>query len=175
MDAAWDDLMECESFNCFQNGTATQSKSVTSLDQYIAVMPSQLGDDTSVSLNDVTGRVLITLEAYSTLDCLNYVRKYTHRSYYNITKDDAGTLLFGKCIDKVREAVMCYADISFNTFTWVPQSLTPFPNFRVDHECKDWDRIVQWAKENQPPNLGSELLMHPKLGKSGPGHFVPMF
>ncbi|KAK6223283.1 hypothetical protein LQW54_000400 [Pestalotiopsis sp. IQ-011] len=99
LDAAWDGLL----------------KSLSKQDQYQAVRPSQLAEEQSVTLNDVTGRVLIQLEAYHTLNCLNFVRKFAFRTYYNMTDDPANIQHFGECLERVRQTTMCYGDISART------------------------------------------------------------
>ncbi|KAK9434863.1 tat pathway signal sequence [Metarhizium brunneum] len=148
MDAAWDGLLR---------------------DTFVAVSPSELLPESSVKLNDVTERVLVTLEVFNTMNCLNNVRKFAFRSYYKnssilLENYDTQVERFGKCIEKIRQAIMCYSDISFSTYVWVKGFLNPFPNFRIAHECKNWNRIQQWAEDHRTPDLGDELLMHPIFG-----------
>ncbi|KAI0153414.1 hypothetical protein BJ166DRAFT_356240 [Pestalotiopsis sp. NC0098] len=146
LDAAWDGLLKY---------------------QYQAVRPSQLAEAQSVTLNDVTGRVIIQLEAYHTLNCLNFVRKFAFRTYYNMTDDQANIQNFGQCLERVRQTTMCYGDISVSTYVWAEGHLIPFPNFRLEHECRDWSRLETWAMEHKLPPLGDEVLKHPTYGATG--------
>lgn len=134
------------------------------VDKYAAIPPTKILPQQSVALNDVTERAVITLEVFNSLDCLNYIRKFTFRSYYNITDGHAEVQHFGKCIEAVRQTLSCYADISSITYMWRKNRRLPFPDFRIDHECRDWSSIEQWAEDHSLPPHGDEMLIHPTFG-----------
>lgn len=52
------------------------------------------------------------------------------------------------CLDQVRQALICQADVSVVYFEWseIVQGLRP----RVDnqHTCRDFDKILDWAAEH---------------------------
>lgn len=60
---------------------------------------------------------------------------------------------------------MCHGDISLVTFNWVAGEHDPFSDFNVNRECRDWDRILDWAKAHhtgfngleRPPPSGGKL------------------
>lgn len=164
LDAAWDGLLKCKFCDSTVWSALTLTHALWKPDQYQAVRPSQLAEEQSVTLNDVTGRVIIQLEAYHTLDCLNFVRKFAFRTYYNMTDDPANIQYFGQCLERVRQTTMCYGDISVSTYVWAEGHLIPFPNFRLEHECRDWNSLETWAMEHKLPPLGDELLKHPTYG-----------
>lgn len=56
---------------------------------------------------------------------------------------------------------MCNADLSINTFEWIPNFRRPWPNFEVVHECANWDSIKQWAWANSFDGFDGNLIKHP--------------
>lgn len=42
---------------------------------------------------------------------------------------------------------MCNADVGLLTFDWVEGFDTPFPNFRTQHKCRDFEKIYQWYED----------------------------
>ncbi|KAK5997737.1 hypothetical protein PT974_00094 [Cladobotryum mycophilum] len=128
--------------------------------QYSAVLPSQLGPgQESIQVNDGTDRVLITLDVFHNLNCLNDIRRYIFRSYFNESSSSSNEASFGhlnNCVDMIRQSLMCHGDIAVGTYTWKPDHLTPWPDFRIFHECRNWDEIFAWAKEHRASSVGEE-------------------
>ena len=62
------------------------------------------------------------------------------------------------CIDSLRQIAMCHADIEMVTFDWVESQPFPFPNFVVNRECRNWDKVLQWAKDHHAPD---EVIVRP--------------
>ena len=44
---------------------------------------------------------------------------------------------------------MCDADTSVMTYNWVKGHRFPHPNFNVQHKCRDFDAVFNWALERQ--------------------------
>lgn len=63
---------------------------------------------------------------------------------------------------------MCKADIALLTFTWDPTDRAPKPNFVVEHECANWDKVDKWAEEHRFDIFDETTLIHPTLGPSFP-------
>lgn len=59
---------------------------------------------------------------------------------------------------------MCKADVALLTFTWDPEDRAPKPNFVVEHECANWDKVDQWAEEHRFDIFDETTLIHPTLG-----------
>jgi len=141
------------------------------VDRNIAVHPSQLKGKTSVQLQDGTGRVLINLDVFHNLHCLNMVRERLFPSYYMNSSHhrDGEDIQLGHinhCIDAIRQSLMCHGDIAIGTYSWKMDHPIPWPNFHIEHECRNWDRILEWAEKHHVPSLKGEILMHPIYGKS---------
>ena len=63
---------------------------------------------------------------------------------------------------------MCKADVSLLTFTWDPTDRAPKPNFVIEHECANWDKMDKWAEEHRFDIFDETTLIHPTLGPSFP-------
>lgn len=53
------------------------------------------------------------------------------------------------CIDIIRQSLMCSADTGIFSYVWVEGYPRPFPDFSVYHKCRNFDVVLDWAKENQ--------------------------
>lgn len=47
------------------------------------------------------------------------------------------------CIDEIRQSLMCHADATLLVSDWVDGYPGPWPNFNVDHNCVNWDSVMQ--------------------------------
>ena len=52
------------------------------------------------------------------------------------------------CLDAIRQSLTCNADIATYVWYWDPRDEMVKPTGNVVHTCKDYDRIVQWAKDH---------------------------
>ena len=68
------------------------------------------------------------------------------------------------CLEGIRQGILCRGDISPVTFRFKPDWRIPVANFTSPHECKDWNTLFDWAKENSFDPLEPGLVIHPTLG-----------
>ncbi|MCJ1360353.1 MAG: hypothetical protein MMC33_010358 [Icmadophila ericetorum] len=122
------------------------------------------GDDlkainrSSIVLADGSG-YLATLDVFHELHCLNIIREYIHRDYYQSRESPHMQFIHADhCLDTLRQIVQCHGDVSIVTFDWVEHQHDPFPNFLVNRECRNWDSILDWAKEHQADH---DLIVRP--------------
>jgi hypothetical protein len=47
------------------------------------------------------------------------------------------------CTDMLRQKLMCDADANVVTYNWIKRHLAPKPNFNVQHQCRDYERLLQ--------------------------------
>jgi hypothetical protein len=59
---------------------------------------------------------------------------------------------------------MCKGDVSLVTFSWVDNDRAPKPNFEVEHECVNWEKMDNWAKDHRFDIFDEKTLVHPSLG-----------
>ncbi|KAI0137816.1 tat pathway signal sequence [Hypoxylon sp. NC0597] len=127
---------------------------------------------TSLPLNDEGGGYLVTLEVYHQLHCLNQLRQQIYHEYYYPGVDNWNTSKrfehVDHCVDVLRQVLMCQGDVSLLTYSWIDGYRRPWPNFGVDHTCRDWNSIQGWAREHNIPSLKGPILLHPELGPAWP-------
>ena len=69
------------------------------------------------------------------------------------------------CLDTLRQFVQCKADVALLTYDWIPGYRRPWPNFSVQHECRNWNTIDQWAADHYLDIDDQVSVVHPQLGK----------
>ncbi|TLS29005.1 hypothetical protein PpBr36_02070 [Pyricularia pennisetigena] len=86
--------------------------------------------------------------------------------YAPMLKSQTGELIpmhIDHCIDELRQAIMCRADVTVLTSDWVDWHTKPWLNFNVHHECVDWDSIFRWSKDNWF-DIKKANMVHPHFG-----------
>lgn len=101
------------------------------------------------------GQTAGSLEVFHQLHCLNFLRQSTYMEYYKtrvISFQDAPEIVrthIDHCIEMIRQAIMCQSDLGVLTYNWVEVQENPWPNFNTQHQCRDFERVLQWGKEKQ--------------------------
>lgn len=140
------------------------------LDRNIALDLDSAGSD--VTISDSSGKTLANLDVFYNLHCLNFIRKYIFKDDYpmsfplNGRKSQKEYIV--QCIDVLRQSLMCHGDLAIHTYSWEDIQLVPYPNFKVEHECKNWDAIMDWTKQHHAPKLTGGALVHPMFGNVFP-------
>jgi hypothetical protein len=52
------------------------------------------------------------------------------------------------CTDIIVQFLMCNADTTMTTMTWLETQERPWPDFSVNKKCVDFDTLVRWRYEN---------------------------
>jgi hypothetical protein len=122
---------------------------------------------TSVSLNDEQGGYLASLDVFHTLHCVNKIRKMYYSDYYHDPNPLADQQEhFDHCIDLLRQVIMCHGDVSLHTYSWIDELRVPWPSMQTEHQCRNWDTLMEWSEEHHIPDLTGPILTHPTLGRS---------
>jgi hypothetical protein len=45
--------------------------------------------------------------------------------------------------------VVCNANVPLITYNWLKNHYYPHPNFDVEHQCRDYDRLLEVAKKRK--------------------------
>ncbi|PWY68020.1 hypothetical protein BO94DRAFT_478610 [Aspergillus sclerotioniger CBS 115572] len=116
---------------------------------------------TSVPINDEKGGY------YAIPGSQKFLRQVVYQNYYHIGKPTTPVHI-EHCVDNLRQNIMCKADVALLTFSWDPDDRAPKPNFVVEHECANWDKMDKWAEEHKFDIFDETTLIHPTLGPSFP-------
>ena len=119
---------------------------------------------TSVMLSDGSGDYMAELNVHHQLHCLKVIRQALHPESYDGPKRHMSEHL-DHCLDNIRQLVMCKADISLQTYDWVDNNPRPFANFKIEHECVNFEAINDWSRLHSFDVFDGEILRHPTLGK----------
>jgi len=104
---------------------------------------------------EIGGGYMASVEALHQLHCLDILRQATYEDYYKDKaepwKDSPQTLRYhlDHCVDNLRQKLMCDADAGILTYVWVKGHPAPFPDFSVQHKCRDFDALKDWVTEHQ--------------------------
>ncbi|WYZ44001.1 hypothetical protein EsH8_VII_000437 [Colletotrichum jinshuiense] len=102
---------------------------------------------------------LIELDVWHELHCLNDLRKLLYPEVYGgllevtmpngtINRDTEAFRHWDHCVDSLRQALMCHADVSPIPFHInVPANFGIFPRLATTHTCKNFTKIQQWAMD----------------------------
>lgn len=69
----------------------------------------------------------------------------------------------------LRQKLMCDADTSIITYNWLKGHANPQPNFNVQHQCRNFEAILKYARDNQvDKDTGERIdvdLLKPENGR----------
>ena len=68
------------------------------------------------------------------------------------------------CIEILRQAILCRADISLFTLQWAEGQPQPRADFSQEHECVNFDAINEWARKRRVGVFAPGMLVHPLYG-----------
>ena len=113
------------------------------------VSAAKLAHQTAAITND-TGHYLITLDVFHQLHCLERIRgeiisaKYLYQLNPNRTEEDAFTKHTLHCIDYLRQALICHADMTL---------VSTGKDLEFDHapprQCRDFDAVLGWVMDRR--------------------------
>ncbi|KAF2471229.1 uncharacterized protein BDR25DRAFT_325024 [Lindgomyces ingoldianus] len=104
---------------------------------------------------DVGGGRLAMFEAIHLIHCVKslwmatYPDYYTEDSTYSRQHPDEWRDHIDHCADILRQKLMCDADANLITYNWLKGHYIPHPNFNVQHQCRDYDRLLEVAAEHR--------------------------
>ena len=117
---------------------------------------------------------LAQIEVFHQIHCLNELRKNIHYDhYYRAPPDEVHQAHVGHCIHMILQALMCAADVGVITHNWVRSEKVAeprervMPDFSVVKMCRDFDGLLDWAREK-----GVKGLKRKWMGLRYPGEGV---
>ncbi|OAX44326.1 hypothetical protein K503DRAFT_765137 [Rhizopogon vinicolor AM-OR11-026] len=96
------------------------------------------------------GAYIATVEVIHQLQCIDKLRRLSWRG--KVHNDDASEAFqrsdIDQCIELLRQNIMCHSDVTMITYDWVEGRKDPFPNFNVLHQCRDFEKVLDWVDEH---------------------------
>ncbi|KAE8352700.1 hypothetical protein BDV28DRAFT_165360 [Aspergillus coremiiformis] len=118
------------------------------------------------------------LDIFHQIHCLDWLRREAHFDHYFGKKWPPGTppselhrTHVSHCIYILLQNLMCNANVDIYTHYWADAQLNAFPDFNVNHKCRDFDSILKWQEENsidvdvfaairKPPDYEARVMSH---------------
>jgi hypothetical protein len=69
------------------------------------------------------------------------------------------------CIDSIRQSLMCSADVTPLSYVWWSKSDELLPSTAVQHTCRDFNALVEWAKEHRALKVDKKTHVFDPLGE----------
>jgi hypothetical protein len=142
---------------------------------------SILGDpETSLKVkNPKTGveGYRVGMEVFHHLHCLNLLRKVTYKEYYESLEGELShgrealqahtgryclgainisDIVLDHCLEVLRLNIQCQADIGVFTLYMVEGDPLAWPRLNSNHQCRNFDRIREWALDHSVGNMEVE-------------------
>lgn len=90
-----------------------------------------------------------------------YPEYYKEQYNYSLTNPNDWHLHMDHCADLLRQKLMCDADVGVITYSWIKGHYIPHPNFNVQHKCRNFDTVLNWAIEHQAPAPEGGRVLRP--------------
>ncbi|KAG2346640.1 hypothetical protein BDR05DRAFT_997586 [Suillus weaverae] len=109
------------------------------------------------------GGYMATVEVTHQLRCLDMLRRASWGDHYydpgNVheSPEEFRTHL-DHCIEMLRQFTMCTGDVTMITHDWVEGRTSPFPDFNVHHQCRNFDKVLNWIDEHRVFVPESEMV-----------------
>ncbi|KAG0697875.1 hypothetical protein DFH29DRAFT_1003365 [Suillus ampliporus] len=100
------------------------------------------------------GGYMATVEVIHQLHCIDMLRRvgwgdhYYHRDDIHESPEEFRTHV-DHCIEMLRQLTMCRGDVTMITNDWIEGSDDPFPEFDVPHQCRSFEKILDWVDEHR--------------------------
>ncbi|KAG1733892.1 uncharacterized protein EDB91DRAFT_1147818 [Suillus paluster] len=100
------------------------------------------------------GGYMATVEVIHQLHCVDMLRRVTwskdqsHDHGARESHEDFRIHL-DHCIEMLRQIIMCHGDVTMLTYDWVKGSNDPFPNFNIRHQCRNFEKVLDWVDEHR--------------------------
>ncbi|KAL1864375.1 hypothetical protein VTK73DRAFT_5938 [Phialemonium thermophilum] len=100
------------------------------------------------------------IDVFHQIHCLNTLRKnlrsnfpyYYGRDYPGDTPTDRfHDLHVSHCVNALLENLMCAANVDVYTHFWMDAQVHAFPDFYINHKCRDFDAILAFQEQHAVP------------------------
>lgn len=82
------------------------------------------------------------MSAFHQLHCLSYITERFQQGYDGVKLTEKVAHHSAHCINYLRQGIMCSADTTLEGKTEAG------PGEGSEHECTDWDALLEWANDN---------------------------
>ncbi|KAG1740975.1 hypothetical protein EDB19DRAFT_1707136 [Suillus lakei] len=100
------------------------------------------------------GGYMATIETTHQLHCVDLLRRasWGDHSYHHGGHHETPEIFrnhLDHCIEMLRQVTMCNGDVNMITNDWVEGLVNPQGDFNVPHQCRNFEKILDWADEHR--------------------------
>ncbi|KAG2420262.1 hypothetical protein HFD88_005063 [Aspergillus terreus] len=151
LEAAWDELLQYSNIRLSRDELGADFRDNPAL----------------VELSDGSG-IYSSVAVFHSIHCIKRVRYMLYPEHYYASKTAEEMDELKKhaehCLNYLLHSAKCNADLTVFPMQWGAGQRIPFGIDQGRHQCKDWDRIQDWAKQRSFNIYKPGLIMHPTLG-----------
>ncbi|CCF36100.1 hypothetical protein CH063_01429 [Colletotrichum higginsianum] len=118
------------------------------------------------------GGYLGMLSVFHELHCIKRLYQTLSPDYYfpNATEREIATNREHNqhCLEVLRMGAACRGDISIITHMWTDIDAQPIVNQTAPHQCVDFDKVMEYSRDNTVDVYQEDYIVHPKFGPSFP-------
>ncbi|KAJ0165766.1 hypothetical protein CTA2_10032 [Colletotrichum tanaceti] len=118
------------------------------------------------------GGYLGMLSVFHELHCIKRLYQTLSPDYYfpNATERELATNREHNqhCLEVLRMGAACRGDISIITHMWTDIDAQPIVNQTAPHQCVDFDKVMEYSRDNTVDVYQEDYIVHPKFGPSFP-------
>lgn len=101
-----------------------------------------IGEPYTVAIDHDTDGPAYMMSVFHQLHCLSYIVEHFQSGYGGVPLDQEVAHHSAHCFDYLRQSIMCAGDTNLEGKTEAG------PGWGSEHECVDYDALLQWANEN---------------------------
>ncbi|KAK1759778.1 hypothetical protein QBC47DRAFT_338200 [Echria macrotheca] len=100
------------------------------------------------------------IDVFHQIHCLNTLRKhlvFNYPYYFPPSSSSSSSshqfaeLHVSHCVETLLENLMCTANVDLYTHFWMDAQEHAFPDFNIDHKCRDFDAVLAFQEEHSVP------------------------
>ncbi|KAF5672270.1 hypothetical protein FCIRC_8467 [Fusarium circinatum] len=161
VDEAWEDLEIIRVFPI----TETEVRRLGKDPELLVKFPQEYG------LGD--NAYMAQIDMFHQIHCLNLLRhlawaEYSRNGTAKKPFSDLHWIHVSHCTDILMQNLMCNGNLDIITFNWVETQSNPFPDFAVNHQCRDFDAIYEWQDKHSVPKEWGRNVTRPAGAKQIP-------
>ncbi|GAP88900.1 hypothetical protein SAMD00023353_1700350 [Rosellinia necatrix] len=111
-----------------------------------------LGKPYTVAIDRTSDGPAYMMAVFHQLHCLSYVVDHYQRGYAGANLTEEVAHHSAHCFDYLRQSILCAADTNLEGETEAG------PGWGSDHQCTDYDALLDWANENSAMKWRTGLL-----------------
>jgi len=106
----------------------------------------------------------VSLNVFHQLHCVNMIRKRLWANEnFESTHELMGIEHLSHCLDALRQSLMCSSDITPLPWKWDAQAGEAKEVAEVQHTCRNFEKVRQWAKENRVRKFDRKIYVEDDL------------